>query len=823
MVPVSRPLQKISWAEKIKDNYKFFKENVDWGVQTSVWSNMSVDQTRTSIMLGLYQIYNSRFPAHWFKHVLDPFSSKKEQHKQWAGKIRPANIIRPNIDLLRGEYEKRPSECHIEVRGEQGYNNFLEARKGKMYQTVSQIFINEVNNQMSQQQSQDPNQPQQQQSSETPTGVDSKPVQPPEQVASDFAGDYKDILAVQAQADFEDVMEEQSIHEKRADCMKDWLIAGEAYSWKGVYRDKVHFERISPLELDYDKSPHIKYIKDGSWACRRIYMTVPDVVDRYYDSLKEEEISDLETTGAITSPAVFYNYLQNDKLYAYNKIPVYHFTWKSMQKIGHLSGTDPVTGTPYEDIVNDTYKANSEMGETIEWEWVSQVLEGTRIGDKIYVEMGIPTYQPNQLADYSKHELPYNGKRFSDTHADNISVAKLGLPFQIMYVILFFTLETTIAKSGGKIVFLDQNAIPRQNGWDDEKFFYFAKAQGYAVMNRSQTGVDKSWQSYQVLDLGLFEHIKELINTMNFCREEYDQQLGINRQAKGQTYASDSATGNQAALFQSSVITEMIFADFDGFVKTDNQGLIDCTQIANRNGKRRLYKRDDVGTALLEIDPDYYCYAELGIHMVNNVKESAALERVRQYTQAFAQKADISPATVVEIETANNVAKLKSILKDMEAKQQALAAQQQQSEHENEVEQIQIKQQFAEYNSLLETEFMHEEYTEKQQLVLLQGDINIAVQEIAQGMSPDTTNGADITEIMARQNEREQMYHQKDMHNTSEKNKSDQERAKIMMAEKKLGVERRKQESTERIAAANNKTAIAVAKMRPKPKPAKKS
>jgi hypothetical protein len=43
------------------------------------------------------------------------------------------------------------------------------------------------------------------------------------------------------------------------------------------------------------------------------------------------------------------------------------------------------------------------------------------------------------------------------------------------------------------------------------------------------------------------------------------------------------------------------------------------------------------------------------------------------------------------------------------------------------------------------------------------------------------------------------------------------------MAEKKLGVEKRKQESTERIAAANNKTAIAVAKMRPKPKPAKKS
>jgi len=309
---------------------------------------------------------------------------------------------------------------------------------------------------------------------------------------------------------------------------------------------------------------------------------------------------------------------------------------------------------------------------------------------------------------------------------------------------------------------------------------------------------------------------------MEFVSTTYDTQLGINRQQKGQTFASDSATGNMQAAVQSSIITEMIFTDFDGFVKADMQGLIDCSQIANRNGKRRLYKRDDIGTALLDIDPDYYCFAELGIHMVNNAKESAALERVRQYTQAFAQKADISPAAVVEIETANNVAKLKGMLKSIEAKQQAIAAQQTQSEHENEVEKIQIEQQFKEYENLLETEFMHAEYTEKQELVILQGDINIAVQEIAMGNNPDSTNGTDITEIMARQNERDQMYQQKAMHDKTEGNKDKQEAAKISLAEKKLAIEGRKQQSQERIAKANNATAIQVAKLKPKPKPAAK-
>ena len=368
MIPVSRPLQKKSWSEKIANNYEFFKDNINWGIQTSIWSNISIDRNRTSVMLRLYEIYNSKFPASWFTHILDPFSSKKEEYKQWAGKIRPANIIRPNVDFLRGEYEKRPSESHVEVRGEQGYNGFLEAQKQKMFKNISQQFVNTVNTQLGSDGSEDPEQ-------QPSTGVDTQPVQPPDQVAADFAADYKDIIAIQAEADLELIMEEENIREKRSWCMKDWLIAGECYSWKGVYRDKVHYERISPLEIDYDKSPHVVYIQDGSWVCRRMYMTVPDVVDRFYDSLTAEDVSDLETMSALTSPAIFYNYLQNDKTYQYNKIPVYHFQWKSMQKIGYLTTTNPLTGQKFQDIVHDGYKADADMGETVEWEWVTQVLE----------------------------------------------------------------------------------------------------------------------------------------------------------------------------------------------------------------------------------------------------------------------------------------------------------------------------------------------------------------------------------------------------------------------------------------------------------------
>lgn len=822
MVPTARPLQKLSWNEKISKDYQWFKNNIDWGVQTSHFHSTSGTATRGAVILGLYNIYNSRFPASWFTHIMNPFSAKKEEHKNWGGKIRPQNIIRPNVELLRGEYPKRPFPFQIVVKGEQGYNNFLEARKKAVFDNLSQTFINGVN-QGAQQTNpeQEPDPTGQQQPGQMDTQVPSQPVSPPQSLVDQFANEYRDMLAEQAQDDLDLIMDDQSIKEKLEDILKDYLIAGEARSYKGVIRDKTVYERISPLELDHDKSATEKYIKNGSWACRRTYMVVPDIVDRFYDSLKSGDIDDIENMSALTSPASLYNYLENSETYQYNKVPVYHFTWKSFQKIGFLKGTDPTTGEEYADQVGEDYVVNPDLGESIEWEWVVQVLEGYRIGDKIYTEMGPPTYQPNQISNFSKHELGYNGFNFSDTHAENLSVVKLGIPFQIMYCIMSIVLERTITKSRGKIALIDKNSIPNSHGWDEEKFFYYAEAQGWALIDRNQQGVDKSAQVYQVMDLSTFQHISEIIKIMDYCKEQNDDQFGISRQRKAETTASDTVGGNAQALFQSSVITEMIFAAFDKFVKTEIEGLINCSQISNRNGKKAAFVTDDARTKLLDINPDYYCYAELGIMVEDSANVSDALKRIRQYTQAFAQNGQ-DPITIIEVETANNISKLKGILAKVKQAQIAQAQQEQQTEHEQEVAKIQIAQQFKEYENLLEIEKMNQEYTRKEELVILQGDINLSIQEVANGMNPDTTDGTDISEIMARQNERDQMFQDKEMHSKTEDNKVTIEKAKLKMEERKNATKQKEIESKERTAKASKAMDLRIAKAKPKPKPAKR-
>lgn len=732
-----RPLQKTSWSEKIAKNYEFFKLNMDYLIGRSNFGSEKSAGLRTENMQELYDVYNGKFPARWFTHVTDPFSAQNANHKKWPAKMRPANILSPNVNLLHGEYPGRPFKFTVAIRGDDGYNSFEESRKAELYKNLSQIFINTVNEVAG---SDDPSAPADPDNPGINTGVDSKPAELPEELMNKFLSTFRDTLAIQAQTDLDLILEDQHIREKLTDMFKDWLIVGETYSFKDVIRDKTIYEAVSPLEIDYDKSPHVKYIEDGEWVVRRMEMTVSDIVDRFYDSLKPSEIDKMEKGNYASSPAFFADHLSSSRFGTSGKIPVYHVVWKSLKKMKVITYPDPVTGEMQEDIVDETYKINKELGESEEVYWVTQVLEGYRIGDDLYLEMKPVNYQPNQLHNLSAHKLPYNGRCFSNRHTENTSVLKIGLPFQILYVIIFFTLEKTIAKSRGKVMMIDSNVIPRGDGWDEEKFFWYSEAQGYMLVNRNQTGVDKSFNQYVVHDMGMFDHIAELIKLLEYCKQSYNDQLGISRQRQGDVKATDTATGTDAAVSQSAVITEMIFTGFDQFVRTELDGLLNCSQIANINGKKALYTGSDQRTAILNINPDRYCYADMGIMMADSAQERAQLARFRQYSQALVQNG-MDPDAVLAVETANNVSQLKGILKEVQAKQQKLAEQNAKTEHEQEIARIELEKQYDEYLSLLDIQKMHEEYDRKDDMIITQGNINMAIEA---GKAGTEGGGADF-------------------------------------------------------------------------------
>lgn len=712
-VATGRPLQRIPWSDKVKDDKQWFKNNVEYYISLSNFNFDGTGPTRKDLRL-LYQVYNNQFPSRWFTHITDPLSARNPNHRKFPAKIRPVTILRTNIDLLMGEYPKRPFVYQVTNLGEDGYNRYTDKLKQSTVQNCTQHFVARMQQEL--------------QAQGTP--VDKMPgldeIELPPAMKERFNSTYKDALAIKGQRWMKRAMKEYRIREEFLRMFKDWLIAGRSVSFKAIRHGTFFYERISPLNIDYDKSPDTLYIEDAEWAvCRRLY-TLSDVVDWFYDELKDEQLHDLENRSQYKSPIAFYNYLQEtyDRDTFTGKIPVYHVTWKGKKQIGVLSFPDPLTGKTQQMEVDENYIVNKDIGEKIEWMWVNEVYEGFRVGDNIYPSLQAIPVQRNEMNNVSACKLPYNGRNYSDLHTENISVLELGIPFQIMYMICNYVLEKTIAKSKGKIMLIDKNAMPRDQGWDEEKTFYYAEAMGYFMMNRNQPGVDKSWNQFHVEDMSLFDQIKQLIDLKNNYKQEWDDVIGITRQRKGETAPSDLKGVTEMGLMQSSVITDMIFNFFEEFTERELQGILDFSKFVNVDGVKSIYNSEDFDSELMDIDPNTYCFAELGILMSRSAEEQAALNQLKQQLEPLIQQG-AKPSTILEIIRSNNVAELKMELRKIEDLQASIEQDQQQSEQQAQAAEDQRKQQFAQFQSMLNTQEMNAEYDRKDQNTMIKGEYDV--------------------------------------------------------------------------------------------------
>lgn len=695
---------KLRVSDKVKraNDFEHTKYVMDHYISACTFVNHVVDPNIRDVRV-FYDAYNNRLPDEYFHYVTNPLNSSNQDYTNWPARLRPYTIIRPNVDLLEGEYERRPFAFTVKVHNADAVNTYQEQEYQQILASLQQQFINSLNQQGAE------------------TGVESQEVELPANIKSKFASNYRDQRAEMAEAALDIIIDQQQLEEKFKRLFRDWLIAGECYTYKGVRANQIVHERVSPLDIDYDKSPDVEYIEDAQWAVRRIYMTGGDVIDMFHKELKESDIDVLEDeTGVLSLRAIgtgLQTGIHSDQDLHRSKVIVYHVVWKYLTKVGIVSFMDEM-GQMQEVEVPETYKPSE--GESVEWYWVNEVWEGYRISDEIYLGIQPVTAQRNTVTNLSECKLPYNGKRFSDTHSQNVSIVEMGLPYETLHRILHFNLEKTIAKSKGKILLIDQNAIPKKFGWDEEKFFYWAESTGFAMVDRSQPGVDKSFNQYQSVDLGLYQHISSLIEIMEYVKSEWDELLGITRQRKGESKASDSVRGNQMAISQSAVISEKVFSRFEEFVRSELQGLLDVSKLAWIDGFQAVHQGDDMRSIILQIDPTQYVETDMGVYISRSARDLQNLEMVRQQVQAFAQNGS-APSTIIDVVQARSLSKLRNILK--EAEQKSMEANQAISQQEAEAQERleMIKGSFAELQGYINERLMNAEYDRKEEIEHIKG------------------------------------------------------------------------------------------------------
>jgi hypothetical protein len=652
------PKQKIPRSKKTKE----------WGKECiKAFINRSSFSTSTKhVLQTYYEAYNGNLKESDYNYVVNPYNSESWAKKNFPARLRNYNIIKPVVDLLLGEKARRPVAYQVVVRNADIQTRFDKHRKEMYKQYLEQTFVNELNAQG------------------VPTNLPSEPQENPDEYMSMVLSKYRDSRAIVGQEVLNYLFDWLSLEDKFQLGFLDWLVTGEVYTYKDVCMNDVEFDIVSPLDIDFEKSPDVEFIEDADWVVRRKIMSINDVIDKFYDVLTSEDIDQLEQPsgkyrdgyGGVQS--LFINKPEDDE--SDRMVEVLHVCWKSFARVGILKYVDEF-GIEQEMVVDETYK--KEEDDDITFYWVNEVWEGYQIDGDIYVHINPHGVQRNQMNNISDCKLPYNGRIYSNRHSDNISVVSIGLPYQILYNVFHYRLELSIAKNKDKIMLMEINTIPKGNGWDEEKFMYYADAMGFAFIDSTTEGKNRervTFNQYQVLDMSLGQYIAAQFQLLQAIKQEWEENVGITRQRKGSVMTSDGVGTTERAIFQSSVISEEMFRRYESFIEKEYMGLLDVSKIAWREGKKMTYVTSDLRTALIEVDPSEYQEAEYGVFVKNSSKEQDKLGQMKQLALTFAQNGQ-QPSTIAQILDGANFSSIKKLLMEVEDKQQKMQeAQQQQAQ-----------------------------------------------------------------------------------------------------------------------------------------------
>lgn len=663
------PKQRIPLSQK---NEAWQKSCVDAFINLS---KFGISERRTYLK-SLYDYYNGVIDEEDYNYVLKPYGKTR---KNFPSKLRNYPIIKPVIDLLLGEKSKRPLEFTVTVQNSDSISIKEETLKNLMLTNIKAKFLSELAKQ-----------------GQLPEGVEAEEPPLPKQIQEEFNRSYVDGRAIRGQAALNYIMYFTEFYDKLQKQFFHFLVTGECYSHKGVRRNEPFYEVINPLDVDFDKDPDIDFVEDGDWAILRKYAHASTIIDNLGDFLTDDQILQLETPTHTAAQAYLLYRAEaagaDDNIYRNRLVEVVTVYWKSRKRVGFVVYDDPNTGNQETFDVDEEYKMPKELkdlGAKMEWEWVNEVWEGTRIDGLYYIKMRPYVNQRNSLDNPSICKLPINGRKYSDINSQNVSLISLGIPYQLNYNIYKYRLELAIARSKDIIAQFDINMIPKN--WDMDKFMHYVEGTGIAWVDYNKEGIQLSPQHQSVLDMSI-KTISQYLTLLESIMLEWEKLSGVTRQRQGQMGTYEGKATSQQSIVQSSHITEDIFRKFSNFEQRELQGLLDYSKEAWLNGKKATYVMPDGSFDELDIDPITHMESEYGIFVSDAGKDIDKKQKIEGLAQAAVQNGLPLSAAIAMYES-DSLSQIKDKIVQAEKAQEQLKQAQDQAMQQQEQAKLQVQQQ----------------------------------------------------------------------------------------------------------------------------------
>lgn len=477
--------------------------------------------------------------------------------------------------------------------------------------------------------------------------------------------DWQDLKEITASKLLTSEIQKGKIKNVFTECFEDALIAAEEIVCSELHGDQPILRKVNPLNLYTLGSGTSNKVEDSDIIVEYQFLSIGQIIDRYYDHLTEAEVKDLEEIQRMNSSLVsgnepimpFYQEKNNVLILSpeannlFNRfsnkegnVRVATVNWRSKRKIGRLKFYDPITGNESSRLVHENYKPDKELGEEIKWLWINEWWEGTKIGKDIYVNIKPIPFKGSLISNLSKSLPNYIGQYYNTNEGESKSLYDMIKPLDYSYDILYWKRDQEIALGIPNILQLNEGLVP--DGWDPDMYLDYVTRKRVMWINPYREILKGPSQGKSAGFMNTFNNqiiqnkngdtIKLYSDFMLSLEEQMARITGITPQREAQVHQSETVGGIKSSLNQSSHITERWFNLHDDFKEralTKHFETIKYTY--KKNPKLAQYIVDEVGLEIIS-NYDEVLESEFDFHIGSSRKEAMIQEFLQQHAlEAF--------------------------------------------------------------------------------------------------------------------------------------------------------------------------------------------
>ena len=432
------------------------------------------------------------------------------------------------------------------------------------------------------------------------------------------------------------------------ECFSYKMATGIEVAYVGAIGDDILPRVVDPLYFDVNITKDETYVENAQYCRELRYLTIDQVAKEFWDVLDKEQYNELKSYSANTqlyydlNAYTFHNTLRT----VINTVQVGHYEWTSLKKVA-IRYVFNEYGDREKELIVDESEINST--DDVEVYFIPVRWEGDRIGADIFCNIR-PV--PNQLD--SVYSIGKVSSRYTGT-VSYYSLVDKAKPYQHAFNLTAAKLKKLVMSDKGKILLTDYYQIPKDGGWDLERFFYFIDVFNTAIINSKEHNDEQgpsNFTGFQSIDLSMSEQISHLITQLEYYKKAVGDVLGISLQREGVSKATETASGIERSVTQSAAITESLFYDHNDFKERFLQSVLNASKHVMKEGEVRHFVLDDASITMLEVTDPNFKYEQLTIFVTNSTQEHNVLKTLQNIAQQMfaADKMDL-PALVRVLRT----------------------------------------------------------------------------------------------------------------------------------------------------------------------------